>query len=206
MICKSCGCNLPDNAVFCLECGVKQDTKIYCPSCNTELPAEARFCLECGATIGQKNDKSSSALDINQILEAFDSSNKNASSNENIADCSENNADECENRYLDYQDGKLVDECGTEYIDYIDTVNKINLNDKVILILESIDSSSNIEKVKSELEFTSLEDDEINKILEDIKIGPIILFEDITWTNAEILEDSLRDLGCKLSKKVKKEK
>ena len=51
MKCTKCGCENPERAKFCLECGAALSAG--CATCGTELPPSARFCLECGAAVAQ---------------------------------------------------------------------------------------------------------------------------------------------------------
>ena len=46
MNCTQCGCESPDHAKFCPECGAAFASR--CAGCGTELPPGAKFCLECG--------------------------------------------------------------------------------------------------------------------------------------------------------------
>ena len=63
--CTSCGAQIDDDAVFCPECGAKQDASaaepeqpaaaegtIRCPNCDEEIPADSVFCAECGHKCG----------------------------------------------------------------------------------------------------------------------------------------------------------
>jgi TM2 domain-containing membrane protein YozV len=50
--CKNCGCELPEGAKFCRECGfevITKETK-FCSNCGTEIPRTSKFCPECGAS------------------------------------------------------------------------------------------------------------------------------------------------------------
>ncbi len=49
MKCAKCGCESPERAKFCLECGAA--FALRCTGCGTELPPAAKFCLECGAAV-----------------------------------------------------------------------------------------------------------------------------------------------------------
>ena len=51
MKCTKCGCENPERAKFCLECGAALSAG--CATCGTELPPSARFCLECGTAVAQ---------------------------------------------------------------------------------------------------------------------------------------------------------
>ena len=63
MICSSCGSDLPDDARFCIECGVTLDTattrptvhlrvgegsSVSCAACGESNPGHAIFCVRCG--------------------------------------------------------------------------------------------------------------------------------------------------------------
>ncbi len=71
MVCKKCGFDNPDDALFCINCGSRlheeheKDTKESdspgtkkCPKCGFENPEEAVFCINCGTRLeepaGQK--------------------------------------------------------------------------------------------------------------------------------------------------------
>lgn len=53
--CKTCGCELPEEAKFCRECGSEviveenvNKTK-FCANCGSEISNVAKFCSECGS-------------------------------------------------------------------------------------------------------------------------------------------------------------
>lgn len=54
MYCKECGAKLDDDAVFCMNCGVKildtQNKKI-CPNCEAAIVDDAFFCMKCGTKL-----------------------------------------------------------------------------------------------------------------------------------------------------------
>ena len=54
MYCKECGAKLDDDAVFCMNCGVKildtQNKKI-CPNCGAAIVDDAFFCMKCGTKL-----------------------------------------------------------------------------------------------------------------------------------------------------------
>ncbi len=51
MHCSSCGAANPDEARFCVACGVKLAPPASCPRCNTPARPEHRFCSGCGAPL-----------------------------------------------------------------------------------------------------------------------------------------------------------
>lgn len=62
MICPICNKEIPNDSVFCPECGEKipeqgqnQKVGIFCPECGTGNVANARFCEKCGAPLFQSN-------------------------------------------------------------------------------------------------------------------------------------------------------
>lgn len=60
MKCLNCGSELPDNAVFCDNCGQKiQDEQpriIFCGNCGAELEAGMDFCGECGHSVRESKN------------------------------------------------------------------------------------------------------------------------------------------------------
>ena len=56
--CPKCKADLPDNAKFCLECGIKIETQsgMKCPQCGGITPT-GNFCLHCGASMARKCSK-----------------------------------------------------------------------------------------------------------------------------------------------------
>lgn len=54
MYCKECGAKLDDDAVFCMNCGVKildtQNKKI-CPNCGAAIVDDAFYCMKCGTKL-----------------------------------------------------------------------------------------------------------------------------------------------------------
>ncbi len=52
MICKECGAEIPENMIFCGQCGAKiERNPIICKHCGAKLPANMNFCGQCGAKI-----------------------------------------------------------------------------------------------------------------------------------------------------------
>ena len=49
MLCAKCNYDNPADALFCMKCGTKVESR--CSSCNTANPPDARFCRKCGETL-----------------------------------------------------------------------------------------------------------------------------------------------------------
>ena len=61
MVCQNCSKKMPDDSMFCSECGAKQEKPVnmdtsskekqikYCPDCGAEIPIESCYCTECRA-------------------------------------------------------------------------------------------------------------------------------------------------------------
>ena len=61
MFCQNCGKEMPNDSMFCPECGAKQEVEVavqqavqsgpvkYCSDCGAQIPADSRFCPECRA-------------------------------------------------------------------------------------------------------------------------------------------------------------
>ena len=53
--CKNCGCELPEGAKFCRECGSEviveeyMGETMFCPNCGSKIPKSIKFCPECGS-------------------------------------------------------------------------------------------------------------------------------------------------------------
>lgn len=52
MRCQYCSSEIPEDAVFCPECGRKQEGAAVCPECGEPIEEGAVFCAECGAQLG----------------------------------------------------------------------------------------------------------------------------------------------------------
>ena len=55
MECKFCGTIVPENGIFCPNCGKRADGKKACPSCKTLIDESAIYCAFCGARTDGKN-------------------------------------------------------------------------------------------------------------------------------------------------------
>ena len=53
-ICKKCGAELIDGAVFCSKCGERADGKTQCAFCGKLIPSDSVFCTYCGKRIDGK--------------------------------------------------------------------------------------------------------------------------------------------------------
>ncbi len=57
LICKNCGAENPEEARFCMECGMELEKEAEpCPSCGTLNPHNAKFCNECGISLIEKEE------------------------------------------------------------------------------------------------------------------------------------------------------
>ncbi|WP_288310933.1 double zinc ribbon domain-containing protein [uncultured Acidaminococcus sp.] len=61
--CKQCGCELADDALFCVQCGAKQDPVVKCPKCGHMNPAANDFCTECGTRLKETKPEEKGAGD-----------------------------------------------------------------------------------------------------------------------------------------------
>lgn len=55
MECRFCGTSVPENGVFCPNCGKRADGKKACPSCKTLIDESAIYCAFCGTRTDGKN-------------------------------------------------------------------------------------------------------------------------------------------------------
>lgn len=67
MRCQYCYSEIPEDSVFCPECGQKQEPPV-CPECGAPIEAGAAFCSECGARLGGENQVTES-WDTEEISE-----------------------------------------------------------------------------------------------------------------------------------------
>ncbi len=57
MECKQCGTKNPEEARFCMECGIELEKEAEtCPSCGTLNPPNSKFCNECGMSLIEKEE------------------------------------------------------------------------------------------------------------------------------------------------------
>ena len=56
-ICPNCKKEIPNEAMFCPECGATLASEITCPKCGKKLPLGARFCDECGTTLSSSQQE-----------------------------------------------------------------------------------------------------------------------------------------------------
>ena len=101
MYCRTCGFKLDDDAVFCMNCGIKISeisTNKFCMHCGNELDADSTFCMSCGNKIhnDSKEDKT---------IEIAESASQESQQSENsLADESLNSLNEKSESTLDYKD------------------------------------------------------------------------------------------------------
>lgn len=69
MICNKCGNNIPDNSVFCGNCGNKISNNLFCSKCGSPISSTSTFCGNCGSSIilKENNDLSNN----NQIQQSI---------------------------------------------------------------------------------------------------------------------------------------
>lgn len=71
MICKNCGAENKDHALFCSGCG--QKFKNVCPNCNYENEEGSKFCIKCGTSLDETSKKikpnnGSRSINTNNVL------------------------------------------------------------------------------------------------------------------------------------------
>ena len=54
MQCPKCKHENPTEAIFCMKCGAKLETR--CPNCGAEYPEEALFCMKCGTKLKDESE------------------------------------------------------------------------------------------------------------------------------------------------------
>lgn len=60
--CRHCGCELQEDALFCMKCGQKV-VESTCSQCGKALPSEAKFCVYCGQVVEVEPEQSVFELD-----------------------------------------------------------------------------------------------------------------------------------------------
>lgn len=71
MKCPQCGTSNPEEARFCMECGLVLEKHAEpCPSCGNINPPQAKFCLECGASLTGEKKPSKSKNSLEETPEA----------------------------------------------------------------------------------------------------------------------------------------
>jgi len=72
MKCHQCGADLQDNALFCRECGAKQDKREarFCRECGTKIAPGVKFCHNCGAKILQQSSYGKQSVNYTQVYES----------------------------------------------------------------------------------------------------------------------------------------
>ncbi len=54
MYCRSCGKELDDKAVVCVQCGAKpMKGNKHCPTCGVETGPKAEYCIKCGTNLAE---------------------------------------------------------------------------------------------------------------------------------------------------------
>jgi len=59
MRCHKCGCENPDDAIFCTRCGRKleETSEKICPNCGAKNLSDSVFCSECGNMLEYKKEE-----------------------------------------------------------------------------------------------------------------------------------------------------
>lgn len=73
--CAACGERIPNGALFCPYCGMRQpDPEVqvirYCPECGTKLEIDEKFCHHCGTRIPQ-NDAVTEEITLHKEVESI---------------------------------------------------------------------------------------------------------------------------------------
>ena len=87
--CANCGCKLPDNAKFCVQCGKpaqELSEYIFCKKCGNQLLANAVFCIYCGANIRKIQEDSGSAQKDESVNETVAAGGQQASPGQPVSE------------------------------------------------------------------------------------------------------------------------
>ena len=68
MQCPDCQHENPQDASFCMQCGIRLERK--CPRCSAEYPVAARFCMQCGYNLAAEADPSPAKPQSDRVPEA----------------------------------------------------------------------------------------------------------------------------------------
>lgn len=91
MKCHQCGADLQDNALFCRECGARQEKREirFCRECGAKITSGAKFCDNCGAKILQQtsleNRSVSISTQVHESIEGIPAKNASATKREKTA-------------------------------------------------------------------------------------------------------------------------
>jgi len=67
MECSKCGFDNPDQAKFCIECGIPFN--FQCPNCGVETSASGKFCMECGFKLTPSQNSSHKELSFDEKID-----------------------------------------------------------------------------------------------------------------------------------------
>lgn len=122
MKCKSCGCDNPDPAKFCINCGKRLEAEVTCPKCGCKNKGAAKFCNECGYQLIQDTD----------TLKASMSENTKETNNKN-------SARKCPNCGFEVGENDICDSCGYDVTKEKYVLSDLVDNEKSNVILSAVD-------------------------------------------------------------------